>query len=545
MVQFSTNTYFEPSEVDWSDEEEGEGEENVVENDEQGDDEGQHDQQEPEQAEAKAETVTHEQEAAQAEQMERSDAQGETTAVDSTPKIELEPATDDPTETNESARNARSRNGTIRNTDSFFKDETAEPRKITLTPGLLREESGGTARTSESADRSPSASLLEELEPVPSAETIKSDKGKDSKSKKDKKAEKEKKSGMLSGLFKRKDKKIKVDEAAGGTVSKQEDVPLSPGAPTPSDSNTAVSPTSPTAPAPLAVKGVRGGKLTKTPPVASQPAPSAPQDAASPSSLQAKAKDLTLQIPDDEVKREKGVRSPLANILSPSSSDQPKKEKLKKAKTRMELDVDSSPENELADDVAAQTQSTRQLGAVNFTTPARPAPAAPNRPSPQAQYAAHSEQQQYAAPQQTAHDLSRSADPAHQHHVNTFQPGHAEESSQSTIPYSDSVHTQDLSTAATTPADNDRRSSWDPVALRQYLDQRGTEDLKDMLYIIQDHTETKPAGMDHPIMQPFVEYQKTLDKLSNQLDTLMLTFLEKEGMVAPRPYNEKPEVAGR
>jgi len=37
---------------------------------------------------------------------------------------------------------SRSRNGTIRNTDSFFKDDAAEPKKISLTPNLLRDESG-------------------------------------------------------------------------------------------------------------------------------------------------------------------------------------------------------------------------------------------------------------------------------------------------------------------------------------------------------------------------------------------------------------------
>lgn len=37
---------------------------------------------------------------------------------------------------------SRSRNGTLRNTDSFFKDDTAEPKKISLTPNLLRDDSG-------------------------------------------------------------------------------------------------------------------------------------------------------------------------------------------------------------------------------------------------------------------------------------------------------------------------------------------------------------------------------------------------------------------
>jgi hypothetical protein len=35
----------------------------------------------------------------------------------------------------------RSRNGVLRNTDSFFKDDSAETRKISLTPNLLRDDS--------------------------------------------------------------------------------------------------------------------------------------------------------------------------------------------------------------------------------------------------------------------------------------------------------------------------------------------------------------------------------------------------------------------
>ena len=35
----------------------------------------------------------------------------------------------------------KSRKGTVRNTDSFFKDENVETRKINLTPSLLRDDS--------------------------------------------------------------------------------------------------------------------------------------------------------------------------------------------------------------------------------------------------------------------------------------------------------------------------------------------------------------------------------------------------------------------
>jgi len=43
---------------------------------------------------------------------------------------------------------AKSRKGTVRNTDSFFKDDSVETRKINLTPSLLRDDSKGALATS-------------------------------------------------------------------------------------------------------------------------------------------------------------------------------------------------------------------------------------------------------------------------------------------------------------------------------------------------------------------------------------------------------------
>ncbi|OJD30691.1 sh3 domain protein [Diplodia corticola] len=89
-----------------------------------------------------------------------------------------------------------SRNGTVRNTDSFFKDESVETRKITLTPNLLRDDSSASTVRSETRERGGSLDSLEKELKSP-------DKPKDDKKKK------EKKPGMLRGLFGRKDKKAK------------------------------------------------------------------------------------------------------------------------------------------------------------------------------------------------------------------------------------------------------------------------------------------------------------------------------------------------
>ncbi|UKZ64236.1 uncharacterized protein TrAtP1_005456 [Trichoderma atroviride] len=89
-----------------------------------------------------------------------------------------------------------SRNGNIRNTDSFFKDDTAETKKITLTPNLLRDDAP--PRESSDSAGSKSRASLDKLE-----KELMSDKDR----KKSKEKEKDKKPGGLRGFFSRKDKK--------------------------------------------------------------------------------------------------------------------------------------------------------------------------------------------------------------------------------------------------------------------------------------------------------------------------------------------------
>jgi hypothetical protein len=100
----------------------------------------------------------------------------------------------------------KSRNGIVRNTDSFFKDDSVETRKITLTPNLLRDDSSTSTRASNDSKEIRQRASLDKPEKDAS-----SDKGKDDKKKK-KEKEKDKKPGMLSGLFKRGNKKSKLQE---------------------------------------------------------------------------------------------------------------------------------------------------------------------------------------------------------------------------------------------------------------------------------------------------------------------------------------------
>lgn len=88
--------------------------------------------------------------------------------------------------------------GTVR--DSFFKDDTVETKKITLTPNLLRDDT---------ASKAPNES--KDVKQRPSLERLDKDVFKDDKKRKEKK-EKDKKSGAIRSFFSRKDKKTKGEE---------------------------------------------------------------------------------------------------------------------------------------------------------------------------------------------------------------------------------------------------------------------------------------------------------------------------------------------
>ncbi|PTB65165.1 hypothetical protein BBK36DRAFT_1160374 [Trichoderma citrinoviride] len=101
-----------------------------------------------------------------------------------------------------------SRNGNIRNTDSFFKDETAETKKITLTPNLLRDD--GPRESTDSMSSGKPRTSLDRFE-----KELMSDKDR-KKSKEKDKGGKDKKPGGLRGFFSRKDKKQSPDDRPEG-----------------------------------------------------------------------------------------------------------------------------------------------------------------------------------------------------------------------------------------------------------------------------------------------------------------------------------------
>lgn len=151
-VQFAAPTYVEASDVDYSTEEEEEGERDFFTQDEDGT-EPQSQEQDIISDDGAATESTNAGEAAPDAQMAidpRVDAPRPITTADKTQSIDQ-----DIDRTGESVSRSRwnhpltcaghdsstSRNGTVRNTDSFFKDDGVETRKINLTPSLLRDDS--------------------------------------------------------------------------------------------------------------------------------------------------------------------------------------------------------------------------------------------------------------------------------------------------------------------------------------------------------------------------------------------------------------------
>ena len=152
-VQFAAPTYFEASDVEYSTEEEDEGEGEYFPQDEEG---GEAQNQENEVAADEGATVEPLiSRGPGADPQMAIDPRVDAPGIDNT--LNKSQSVDDDLDRNGKApfssskdyrlifldtdASAKSRKGTVRNTDSFFKDDGVETRKINLTPSLLRDDS--------------------------------------------------------------------------------------------------------------------------------------------------------------------------------------------------------------------------------------------------------------------------------------------------------------------------------------------------------------------------------------------------------------------
>ncbi|KAK5699182.1 protein phosphatase regulator [Elasticomyces elasticus] len=256
-----------------------------------------------------------------------------------------------------------------RNRDSFLKDET-ETRKITLTPGLLREDSVSLKSVSSESTRNGSTENLVKTASPPEQPA--------KKDAKDKKKEKPK-GGMLSGLFKSKKKDKKAAQVDAGADSDAEKASLeikraeSPrgrsaagnGANSPLDKRYAA-PTASAQQEAQAKAAQAHGKLQKQPPsqTSSPIRETAKQSGPFVAELQGSevAHEMATgqeAVPTDASRRPEqemgqqqqqregeGALSAIKGILSPTTDTHTKPLKAKRSKQRMELDDFDSADEE-------------------------------------------------------------------------------------------------------------------------------------------------------------------------------------------------------
>ncbi|KAJ4304299.1 protein phosphatase regulator [Collariella sp. IMI 366227] len=419
--------------------------------------------------------------------------------------------------------------GTVR--DSFFKDDTVETKKITLTPNLLRDDNG--PRTS---------SESREVKQRPSFDRLEKDGllGRDDKKKK-KEKEKEKKGG-LRGFFSRKDKKHKGedDDESFGKRSMDADAlekeaedegpqPASPGRGNPSSPQRQPSklqkqmPRAEISPASKPINPRENGMDVKSflsegrvNNVANVPPPSMRLVEASPEN--------SPQAP----RRPSREPSPKSAVSTPSRPE-PRPAMATPARSRLDLDDFDSDED-------ITPEPTRQASPLEkaIRSPPQGNPFTANQPTQTAPAPAPAQTPHTAPPppppQQPPSRLSESPsnleeEPEEEDENNT-SPLHP---SPELIEHADAAPTmaagphKTLTTPSTT-----RSESWDDVSLRAFFDS-GSDIVRDLLVVVYDKNDVEEVGLDSPLAGGmFREENARLAEITTRLDHMLGDWLARK-----------------
>ncbi|KAK1835050.1 hypothetical protein QBC39DRAFT_419466, partial [Podospora conica] len=529
-VQFAGNTYVDPSDVEYSSEEE----------------------------ELEAEYIA-QQQRQQQQQQQQAAAAAEAEVEDETAKVEplkprgaqngkAEPKKQDgsgdaasgkgPSRTSEEIFDTRggdgpkkTSDGTVR--DSFFKDDTVETKKITLTPNLLRDDS---------ATRSSSDSALKQR---PSLDKLDKDVfSKDDKKKKDKK-EKDKKPSVIRSFFSRKDKKQKGeedDESLGGKrsidVDHERDV---------EDDESQTSPE-------------RGTSLQRNPSKLQKQQPrTEPSPTRKPGGVGQKdnGMDLVAFLSENQVKPRTDDRTATMRIVdagardSPDEGARPSREPSPaskratprtlqptiKSKQRMDLD-EFSTDDEFGAEPSRQSapepvqSKIRSVGSQGQGVPSTAEPAAVAQTIKVVPAAAEPPQQQRA--ERLSESPVQVSPVNHSHVPPLVGDTSSQEEDRSSVRSSPSpelighedadVHgnKDSITTSSTTST-----STWNDVSLRAFFDS-GSE-IRDLLVVVYDKTDVDPVGPEHAAAgNLFREPAAKLAEITTQLDNMLGDWLARK-----------------
>lgn len=428
------------------------------------------------------------------------------------------------------------RNGTVRNTDSFFKDETIETKKISLTPGLLRDdnEARGSSDSKDSSLRQ-RPSLEKELVP---------DKQKEEKKKK------EKKPSAIRSFFSRKDRKKSVDEDDDSLGKRSLDATTDVAEKEAEDAHAGDADSSPeksvaplrnpsklqkqprTDPSPTRKSSVtsqvnpdRGPALVSEPRI-NNVSNVPPATLRMVESEQAESQDRPTQ------KRE---RSNSKSILSKES----KPPKVTKAKARVELDDFDSPDEEEVqpEPTRAPPEPKRQPPEEKPIQAVLPG-AFPESSDNQTSASESSDQTSKAqrptteerlseSPVEVSPVVSSSNPPALMVDTSSQEDRSSPVSSPSPelVDIDDRTHGKQDSVTTSTSATT--TSTWNDANLRAFFD--SGSDIRDLLVIVYDKNDVAPAGPDHPVVGTlFREQNARLAEITTQLDNMLGDWLARK-----------------
>ena len=378
----------------------------------------------------------------------------------------------------------RSRNGTVRNTDSFFKDE--ETKKISLTPRLLR----GDSDNGEVEPANKPRGSLETFDKLSA----------DEKEKK----KKDKKSGVLSGLFKRKDKKGKLE--LEGVENEKLSEELSRASPQPKDQpDVAVqkekSPQRQTSKLQKAPPSGMSPKISPTkddsPKESPQLAQEGPKSSPTVAPLTVRPVAQQHQQPLEFVSTDTSAlaSSPIEPLVRPIQED----EDPTPPATQPSLVTSRQPDQPILErfghaptEIVSPLEESRTVayppGLIQDTSSSERRSESPISPTLSSVHST------------TDHD-NRSTDPT------------------TASPQADAPHTP--STTRSTP-------SWSDASLRTYMD--NDDDIRDLLIIVHDKSNVVPAGPEHPITGKLFGAEKDrLAEMQSNLDSMLTGLLARKG----------------
>lgn len=473
----------------------------------------------------------------------------------------------------------KSRKGTPRNTDSFLRDDSIETKKITITPGLLREDTLSIKSASSESTRNPSMeNLVKSASPTEQRDMPK-------KETKDKKKEKQK-GGMLSGLFKKKDKKDKKGakeehgnesdmEKPSSEYSRESprSSPVPSGSSSPIDKSTSVAQASKQAPA-------KGRLQKQAPPKISSPIREPAKEAENRAFVaelpgaevahemaagndsraqrefqqqQAQQQQIAASAPAVEREKEGGLLSPIRNALS-TNNGEPKPKKAKRSKSRVELDdFDDSPvDEEGPNPFKEQEERQRANSQEDERLSESPVEIMPGTfmhgteivhiPMPgegieeddgEAPASLSSSPSIIEHPAEPAEETEQDP-PTEDDEATPTAPGSPQPDTQQQIPSRD--QSADSTTSSTRRSPNPATTptppspTWSDTHLRAWYDDGS--DVKDLLTLIHDSSHpVMPVAPDHPLMAGlFVEERQGVQKMMGDLDGLLGAYLQRKGL---------------